>query len=259
MPTCPNCGSYVPLGNHSCSCGTSIGGSRRSKYYDEEEERNSGTRSFFDHLTTYEQYALFYENSLSLARRTPYDEFAIRYYKEAVEHGFDYWKEIEDKPDVKPTIPKTNELLASEDVEKCCEIYRNYYSKRTSILHYKEIDDIIELLTKTGNEQAYKNVIKEVSDKRKAERERREREYQRYNEIREREKQQKKEKREKKIQEAKDELKQMKLNAEKKVNSFLREMDDTYAPNTKKIFEEFQKPNKPKKSKDSKRIRIKID
>lgn len=24
MPTCPNCGSYVPLGNHSCSCGTTI-------------------------------------------------------------------------------------------------------------------------------------------------------------------------------------------------------------------------------------------
>ena len=51
----------------------------------------------------------------------------------------------------------------------------------------------------------------------------------------------------------------MKLNSEKKFNSFLREMDDTYAINTKKIFEEFQKPNKPKKSKDSKRIRIKID
>lgn len=24
MPTCPNCGSYIPLGNHSCSCGTTL-------------------------------------------------------------------------------------------------------------------------------------------------------------------------------------------------------------------------------------------
>ena len=24
MPICPNCGSYVPLGNHSCECGTTI-------------------------------------------------------------------------------------------------------------------------------------------------------------------------------------------------------------------------------------------
>lgn len=24
MPFCPNCGSYIPLGNHSCSCGTHI-------------------------------------------------------------------------------------------------------------------------------------------------------------------------------------------------------------------------------------------
>lgn len=33
MPTCPNCGSYIPLGNHSCSCGTTI------RYVDEEQER----------------------------------------------------------------------------------------------------------------------------------------------------------------------------------------------------------------------------
>ena len=25
LPFCPNCGSYVPLGNHSCDCGTTIG------------------------------------------------------------------------------------------------------------------------------------------------------------------------------------------------------------------------------------------
>ncbi len=31
MPTCPNCGSYIPLGNHSCSCGTTI-------RYDDEED-----------------------------------------------------------------------------------------------------------------------------------------------------------------------------------------------------------------------------
>lgn len=24
MPICPNCGSYIPLGNHSCECGTTI-------------------------------------------------------------------------------------------------------------------------------------------------------------------------------------------------------------------------------------------
>ena len=24
MPYCPNCGSYIPLGNHSCSCGTTM-------------------------------------------------------------------------------------------------------------------------------------------------------------------------------------------------------------------------------------------
>ena len=32
MPTCPNCGSYIPLGNHSCSCGTTI------RYDDEEDQ-----------------------------------------------------------------------------------------------------------------------------------------------------------------------------------------------------------------------------
>ena len=33
MPTCPNCGSYIPLGNHSCSCGTTI------RYVDDEQVR----------------------------------------------------------------------------------------------------------------------------------------------------------------------------------------------------------------------------
>lgn len=32
MPTCPNCGSYIPLGNHSCSCGTTI------RYVDDVDE-----------------------------------------------------------------------------------------------------------------------------------------------------------------------------------------------------------------------------
>ena len=226
MPTCPNCGSYVPLGNHSCSCGTSMGGSRRSNYYDEEEERNSGTRSFFDHLTTYEQYALFYENSLSLARRTPHDEFAIRYYKEAVEHGFDYWKEIEDKPYVKPTIPKTNELLSSEDLEKCGKLC---YSTFGSILSYQYNDDLEELLTKTGNKQVYDDAYNKWNNDRK---------------------------------EAIEDLKQMKSNAEKKVKSFFSEMGETYVSGAKKIYDEIQKPyksNKENKSKDSKRIRIKID
>lgn len=35
MPTCPNCGSYIPLGDHSCSCGTTI-------RYDEPQEESSG-------------------------------------------------------------------------------------------------------------------------------------------------------------------------------------------------------------------------
>ena len=34
MPICPNCGSYIPLGNHSCECGTTIG-------YDEDLEDSS--------------------------------------------------------------------------------------------------------------------------------------------------------------------------------------------------------------------------
>ena len=32
MPTCPNCGSYIPLGNHSCSCGTTI------RYADDDDD-----------------------------------------------------------------------------------------------------------------------------------------------------------------------------------------------------------------------------
>lgn len=33
MPICPNCGSYIPLGNHSCSCGTTL----RSDFEEESE------------------------------------------------------------------------------------------------------------------------------------------------------------------------------------------------------------------------------
>ena len=39
MPTCPNCGSYIPLGNHSCSCGTTV----RDDF--EEEEGGGDYRS----------------------------------------------------------------------------------------------------------------------------------------------------------------------------------------------------------------------
>lgn len=35
MPICPNCGSYIPLGNHSCECGTTIG-------YDDDSDYSSG-------------------------------------------------------------------------------------------------------------------------------------------------------------------------------------------------------------------------
>ena len=38
MPTCPNCGSYIPLGNHSCSCGTTI------RYDDEEDDYEEQSR-----------------------------------------------------------------------------------------------------------------------------------------------------------------------------------------------------------------------
>lgn len=42
MPTCPNCGSYVPLGNHSCSCGTTI---RHDDSYKEDTRTYSNTRT----------------------------------------------------------------------------------------------------------------------------------------------------------------------------------------------------------------------
>lgn len=46
MPTCPNCGSYVPLGNHSCSCGTTIG-SREDAYLEEQKEMERLKRQYF--------------------------------------------------------------------------------------------------------------------------------------------------------------------------------------------------------------------
>ena len=46
MPTCPNCGSYVPLGNHSCSCGTTIG-SRDDEYLEEMKEMERLKHQYF--------------------------------------------------------------------------------------------------------------------------------------------------------------------------------------------------------------------
>ena len=39
MPTCPNCGSYIPLGNHSCSCGTTI------RYDDDDDYEEQSRRA----------------------------------------------------------------------------------------------------------------------------------------------------------------------------------------------------------------------
>ena len=41
MPTCPNCGSYIPLGNHSCSCGTTIRYDDDDEDYEEQSRRAS--------------------------------------------------------------------------------------------------------------------------------------------------------------------------------------------------------------------------
>lgn len=46
MPTCPNCGSYVPLGNHSCSCGTTIR-SREDDYLEEQQEMKRLKHQYF--------------------------------------------------------------------------------------------------------------------------------------------------------------------------------------------------------------------
>lgn len=216
MPTCPNCGSYVPLGNHSCSCGTTIGS--RSRDYDD-ESRHSGNKDFFDNYTTDEYYALIYNTNISLGRQREYDNLAIEAYIKAVDYGFKYWDLIEKHDYIIPKIPKRNELLAREDVDKCCEIYERTLNKLTAILYYKEIEAIEELLTKTGNEQAYKDVLK------KREREREEKE---------------------------QELNQMINDSKYQDLTF----DELYLSKVKKLFR--KKDNKNNKSKGN-RVRIKID
>lgn len=225
MPTCPNCGSYVPLGNHSCSCGTSMG-SRHSRYDEKENKSSSGTKGFFDNFTTYELNAQMYETNISLARKLAPDNNAIEHYKNAVNFGFDYWDEIENKNYIRPTIPKKTELLSTEDLENCSELY---YNNLGSLLYFDELNDLEELLTKTGNKQVYEKAYKKWNNDRK---------------------------------EAIEELKQKKANAEKKVKSFFSEMGETYTSGAKKIFDELQNPhksNKQNKSKKSKKVRIKID
>ncbi len=44
MPFCPNCGSYIPLGNHSCSCGTTI--RYEDDDYEEESRHDSEAEAF---------------------------------------------------------------------------------------------------------------------------------------------------------------------------------------------------------------------
>ena len=54
MPTCPNCGSYIPLGNHSCSCGTTIGYDDDSEEYDDYPQQPINTRQRIQNEYPYE-------------------------------------------------------------------------------------------------------------------------------------------------------------------------------------------------------------
>ena len=56
MPTCPNCGSYVSLGNHSCSCGTTI------RYDDSDKKEYLSQRERLDNPYDYDFLNELYHN-----------------------------------------------------------------------------------------------------------------------------------------------------------------------------------------------------
>ena len=62
MPTCPNCGSYIPLGDHSCCCGTTI----RYDVEDDDEERR------YDEAVEYRRRRQRYLERIQ--NENPYDE-----------------------------------------------------------------------------------------------------------------------------------------------------------------------------------------
>lgn len=61
MPTCPNCGSYIPLGNHSCSCGTTIRYDDDDEDY-EEQSRRSSEAEYYRNLQKQEEIRRRSEN-----------------------------------------------------------------------------------------------------------------------------------------------------------------------------------------------------
>ena len=61
MPTCQNCGSYIPLGDHSCCCGTTI----RYDVEDDEERR-------YDEAVEYRRRRQRYLERIQ--NENPYDE-----------------------------------------------------------------------------------------------------------------------------------------------------------------------------------------
>lgn len=60
MPICPNCGSYVPLGDHSCSCGTTL------RYEDSYGEEDSLSDMPLDNPYSYDFLNELYHNDFHI-------------------------------------------------------------------------------------------------------------------------------------------------------------------------------------------------
>lgn len=162
MPTCPNCGSYIPLGDHSCSCGTTIGydddieedySTGRQEYLEWLKEQNPYDHEFFNELLHHE-YSKFmidrmYEgvNDLKekygaeLSEAEVYNNMAFfnlfveeKYYDATLRATFHLDNAFDDVTVIQDIItPDFTKTYSSEEVKK---IIREMEARTDSRFHY---------------------------------------------------------------------------------------------------------------------------